>query len=140
MTRHAIWLPIAAAALLGGCPPAPAKAYSPAEVEALGSLTEAMRVLAQRADPWFGRSGEASFSAEDFAAMITDAELVGAAARATGAQLAAGQPDGFRAYAKGLETEAGKWRAAAEAKDAAGTSAALTAAKEQCAGCHSDYR
>jgi cytochrome c556 len=140
MKRHAIWLSVVGAALLGGCPPAPAKAYTPAEVEGLTSLTEAMRVLAERADPWFGRRGDTSFSAEEFVAMAGDAEFVAAAGRAAGAQLAAGHPDGFRDYAKGLEAEAAKWQAAAQAKDAAAATAALTAIKERCAGCHSDYR
>jgi len=140
MKRLTLWLPVVAATLLGGCPPAPAKAYTPAEVASLTSITEAMRVLAQRADPWFGRRSDSTFTAEEYAAMASDAEFVAAAGRVTGAQLAADRPNGFRDYGKGLEAEAGKWRAAAEAKDAAAATTALTAMKERCAGCHSDYR
>jgi hypothetical protein len=123
-----------------GCPPAPAKDYTPAEIATVGDLTEVMRVLSHYADPWFGRRSATDFTEADYAKMLSDAEYIEAAARAAGGPLATGRPTGFADFAKGLETKTGTWRDAAKAKDPAKVGAALEAMRLQCKGCHSAYR
>jgi hypothetical protein len=123
-----------------GCPPAPKKDYTPAELAGLGDLTEIMRELSQKADPWFGRRTETSFSDADYAQMLVDAERIEAAARGASGAPAAAHPKGFADFAKGLEAQAVTWREAAKSKDAKAVDAALEAMKQQCAGCHSAYR
>ena len=128
-------------ALLGaGCPPAPAKNYTPADLAALNDMTELMRVNAHYADPWFKRRTDSDFTAEDFAKMAHDADYLEAASRSLGGSASSGQPEGFRTFAKGLGEAAGKWREAAQAKDAARVGQALEGMLAQCKGCHSAYR
>jgi cytochrome c556 len=128
-------------AFLGaGCPPAPAKDYTPAELTKLDSLTELMRVNAHFADPWMKRRADTDFTSEDYVKMAADADLIEASARGIGGTVSAAEPDGFRTFAKGLETAAGQWREAAKAKDSARVDAALETMLKQCKGCHSAYR
>ena len=132
---------VAVGALLGaGCPPAPAKDYTPADLASLNDMTELMRVNAHYADPWLKRRTDTDFTAEDFAAMAKDAEYIEAVGRTLGGTVSSTEPDGFRTFAKGLEAAAGKWRDAATAKDAARVDAALEGMLSQCKGCHSAYR
>jgi len=123
-----------------GCPPAPKQDYPVDELARVADLTEVMRVLAQTADPWFGRRTDASFADADYAQMLTDADRVAAAARAAAGPAAGAQPAGFVDFAKALELRAGAWREAAKANDAPAVGTALEAVREQCRGCHSAYR
>jgi len=130
-----------AGALLGiGCPPAPAKDYTTAELAALGDLTELMRVNAHFADPWLKRRTDTDFTAEDFANMAKNADYLEASARGISGPGSSGRPDGFRTFAKALEAASGQWRDAAKAKDVAQTDQALQTMLAQCKGCHSAYR
>jgi cytochrome c556 len=132
---------VALGALLGaGCPPAPAKDYTPADLASLNDMTELMRVNAHYADPWFKRRTDTDFTVADFATMAKDAEYIAAVGHTLGGTVSSAQPEGFRTFAKGLEVAAGKWRDAAKAKDAAGVDAALEGMLEQCKGCHGAYR
>jgi cytochrome c556 len=132
---------VALGALFGaGCPPAPAKDYTPADLATLNDVTELMRVNAHYADPWFKRRTDTSFTDEEFASMARDAEHVEAAGRALGGAVSRAEPEGYRSFAKGLEQAAGKWRDAAQAKDAARVGEALEGVLAQCKGCHSAYR
>ena len=140
------WNGILAAALVVsaltglGCPPAPKKDYTPAELASLNDLTELMRELAQKGDPWFGRRTETSFTDADYALMLADADRIEAAARGAAGAPAVAQPKGFADFAKALELKSGAWRDAAKAKDAGAVGAALEGMLEQCRGCHSAYR
>ena len=128
-------------ALFGaGCPPAPAKDYTPAELATSNDLTELMRVNAHYADPWLKRRTDTDFTTEDFAEMAKSAVYIEAAGNGLASTPSTGRPEGFRTFAQGLAKAAGRWREAAEAKDAARVDAALEGMLSQCKGCHSAYR
>lgn len=123
------------------CVPAPKKAYSPAEVQGLDDITEVMRVNAHTMDPLFAMEDQASFDDASFARFTEAAGTI----QATGAALqkpsiARSFPEGFVAFAKTLETEAGKLGTAAGAKDAPASAAAIRGIHQTCRGCHDEMR
>jgi len=130
-------LPVTATA----CVPAPKKAYSPAEVQALDDIDEVMRVNAHTMDPLFSMEDQAQFDDATFA-RFTEAS---ATMRSSGAALqkpsiAKSFPEGFVTFAKTLETGAGKLGTAAEAKDGAAAGAAIRGIHQTCRGCHDEMR
>lgn len=128
-------------ALIAACVPAPKKAYTPDEVEALGDIDEIMRVLAQDADPLFSIRDQEAFSEAELASMVTAGGKIQRAAKGLADNHAdAHGGESFQGFARSLGAEAKKLEEAAGAKDAAGSGAALSAMKKVCAGCHREHR
>ncbi|MBW2526874.1 MAG: hypothetical protein JRI23_22005 [Deltaproteobacteria bacterium] len=139
--RHIHLLIGLAIAVAAACVPAPKKNYTPAEVEKLPEIEEVMRVLAHEADPLFSIRDQETFSDDELARMKQAGMIIQRAAVGLAdnhAETHGGES--FRRFAHSLGTEARNLEESAGIKKAPRASAALSAMKEVCAGCHSKHR
>lgn len=126
--------------LAAACVPRPKQAYTVDQIPQIGSLEEIMRVQAQTMDPLFARREKPSFTPAELQALAEGGRRIQASSATVRERFAAGRKASFAAYAGTLNTQAGELLAAAEAKDAARTRAALGAMRETCRGCHRENR
>jgi cytochrome c556 len=130
----ALALPLALA--LAACG-APVRNNSLEEIPKLAKLSELMDNAATTADPQFKKVGQATFTDEELAALVTTGERVAVIA-ARVKELSKG-PE-FTALASKLETKAKALGVAAGTKDAIGTAAALKDMKFTCKECHAKFK
>ena len=123
-----------------GCVPKPKQAYSTDQIKQLESLEELMRVQAEAADPLFGRIGQAKYTDAEFGSMDLLGQKLQATSEAMGSRFSQNRPPSFSTYAKRLGEQAGELLSAAQAKDAAKASAALSGMRETCKTCHKEHR
>ncbi len=121
------------------CVPAPKKAYTPAEVDSITTLTELMRVQAHRADPLFALRDRTSFSDTQLDRLTQLAEIIEATAEKS-ASFAGDFDSGFAKLSNQLGRHATALGKAASARDVTAAAAALTSMHDTCKACHSSYR
>jgi cytochrome c556 len=124
---------VAAAAACG----APVKNTPIAEIPALKTLDDVMANQATIADPQMKKAGQGAYTDADYAAFAE----VGARIDATSTKIKdfSKGPD-FDAFALKLNGTAKALSAAAAAKDAAKSGAALAEMKATCKACHSKFK
>jgi hypothetical protein len=133
-------LPLLLPLLSTGCLPAPKQNYAIEQIPQIDSLAEIMRVQAQAMDPLFKKSGQPSFTPEEFSQMATAARKLQATSVTMKDKFSAGHKASFPTYAQELNQHAGDLLAAADAADAARAAAALSATRATCRGCHHENR
>ena len=126
--------------LLPACVPRPTQSYTIEQIPQIPSLKEVMRVQAGTMDPLFKKRGQTSFTPAEFTTLAEAGRRIEATSAAVRDKFAAGRPPGFATFAGQLNGQAADLSAAAQAQDAAKTSAALRAMKETCRGCHKEFR
>jgi hypothetical protein len=124
----------------GGCVPKPKQDYTTEQVTHIESLEELMRVQAQTADPQFSKIGQSAYTDQDFAGMVAAAQKLQATAETIRTHHSTNRPPSFATYATRLGEQAGELLAAAQAKDAAKASGALTGIRDTCRTCHREHR
>ncbi len=121
--------------LAAGC--VPHRDLPPAQIETLTKLSDVMDVQATISDPQFKKAGQASYTAEDWAAFADMGNRLQVTSRKAH-QFTTGP--GFDKLADQLNQQAAALSAAAEKKDAGTASGTLTAIKATCKECHHKYR
>jgi hypothetical protein len=127
---------LAALTLLLAC--APKKNTPINEIPQLKTLDDVMDNQSTTFDPVFKKAGKLSLSDADFA-QLGEAGVRLQATSIKARDFAAGRAE-FDSYAGQLNDGSKALVAAATAKDAAAATAALTAMKAACKGCHSKFR
>lgn len=127
---------LAACALSIACSP-PHSDLPPDQIEKLDSLSKVMDVNATIADPQFGKSGQASYTDQDWAAFTDMATRLQVTAKKAH-QFSMGKD--FDTFADALGHKAQTLGDAATAKDAKAASDALVAIKATCKACHSKFK
>jgi hypothetical protein len=113
--------------------------YTDAEIPSVHKLSDLMWAQRQATNPAFHRIGKKTLDDADYAVINTAGERL----RLTAPRL---KEKGFTkgpeydAFADQLAEEGSNMVAAAAAKDAAKSQAALTAAKSTCAACHKKFK
>lgn len=123
-----------------GCLAKPKQSYSTEQLKQVESLEEIMRVQAEAADPLFAKTGQASFSDGDFAAMILLAHKLETTAESLKTRFSQNRPPSFGTYAGRMGEQATELFNSAHTKDAAKASLALTGIRETCRTCHKEHR
>lgn len=129
---------LAVSLALAACAASPSPSHTPADVATMSTLEELMAVHEATTS---GLWSKTAFSDDDWAKAAQSAPVLKAAA-ARVAERFGGQgefDDGFVDYANIVATQAEALGAAAEAKDDAAASAAMTEMKAACDGCHGVY-
>lgn len=122
------------------CVPSPKQNYTLEQIGQLDSIDELMRVSAQAADPLFKKRGRASYTEEEFQAMLQGGGRVEAAATALALRVGKTRPKPFVELAMKLKNGSAELLAAAQARSAPRSSAALEAMKSTCASCHKQFK
>lgn len=115
----------------------PHRDVASADVPKLTSLEDLMDVQATVADPQMKKAGSATYSDADFAAFQDVSNRI--QATSTKAKEFSKGPE-FDQFADRLHETAAKLGTAATAKDAKGSSDALTEMKATCKGCHDKFK
>lgn len=123
-----------------GCLPKPKQEYSNEQLKQVDSLEEVMRVQAATMDPQFSKIGNAKFTDVEFAALVSAGQRIQTSAEVVREKHSAKRPPSFAAFAEQLGKYAGELTAAAEAKDASRSSAALQQMRDTCRACHKEHR
>jgi hypothetical protein len=126
--------------VLAGCLPKPKQEYTNEQLKQIDSLEEVMRVQAATMDPQFGKIGSTKFSDADFTVLVSAGQRMQASAEVVREKHSAKRPPSFASFAEQLGKYAGELTAAAEAKDAARSSAALQQMRDTCRACHKEHR
>lgn len=129
--------------LMGGavsCLPKPKQDYSNEQLKQVDSLEEVMRVQAATMDPQFSKIGNTKFTDAEFAALVSAGQRIQTSSEVVRTKHSTKRPASFAAFAEQLGKYAGELSAAAEAKDAARSSAALQQMRDTCRACHKEHR
>lgn len=129
-----------ATATLSGCLPKPKQAYSNEQLQQVDSLEEIMRVQAQTMDPQFAKIGQTRFSDDEIAALVGAGQRMQVSAEVVRKRFSPGRPAGFAELAAQFGSQAGELVTAAQAKDHAKVSTALSAIRDTCRHCHKEFR
>jgi cytochrome c556 len=123
-----------------GCLPKPKQEYTNDQLKQVDSLEEVMRVQAATMDPQFSKIGNTKFSDADYTALVSAGQRIQTSAEVVRTKHSAKRPPSFAAFAEQLGKYAGELTAAAEAKDASRSSAALQQMRDTCRACHKEHR
>lgn len=123
-------------AIAAACSP-PHRDVPAKDIPQLGDLEDVMDVQATVADPWFKKTGQASYTDADYATLADVSERI----QATSARAKAfSKGPGFDELTDRLGREAKDLGDAAAKKDAKASSDALTNMKITCKECHTKFR
>jgi hypothetical protein len=137
MTSLRVHPVVLGAALVVSASCVPKRDLPPDEIQRLSRLDHVMHVQATIADPQFKKIGRRTYADEDWAAFSD----VGRRLQVTSTKIKEfSKGPGFDTLADRLHANAEELAAAAEAKDAALASDALSKIKLTCKTCHSEFR